>query len=94
MGGLDPVDHVQHHHALAALDLDNLLTVSEAIALCALERKESRGGHFREDYPDKDAAFGKLNLVVRKGADARMQVDRVPIPPLPAELKQVIEEMK
>ena len=43
-----------------ALDLHNLLTVSEAITRSALERKESRGGHFREDYPDKDPAFGHV----------------------------------
>ncbi len=54
-----------------ALDLDNLLTVSEAITRCAIERKESRGGHFRDDYPDKDPAFATFNFVVRKGATAR-----------------------
>jgi succinate dehydrogenase / fumarate reductase flavoprotein subunit len=77
-----------------SLDLDNLLTVSEAITRSAIERRESRGGHFREDHPDKDAAFGKLNLVVKKGEDGGMRLERVPIPELPAELKQVIEEMK
>jgi succinate dehydrogenase / fumarate reductase flavoprotein subunit len=77
-----------------SLDLDNLLTVSEAITRSAIERRESRGGHFREDHPDKDAAFGKLNLVVRKGEDGGMRLERVPIPEMPAELKQVIEEMK
>ena len=54
-----------------ALDLPNLLTVSEAITRCALERKESRGAHFREDFPDKDPAWGKMNLVVRKGQGRR-----------------------
>ena len=58
----------------AALDLHNLLTVSEAITRSALERRESRGGHFREDYPDKDAAFGTFNIVVRKGRDGGMDV--------------------
>jgi succinate dehydrogenase flavoprotein subunit len=77
-----------------ALDLDNLLTVSEAIARCALERKESRGGHFRDDYPDKDPAYGTFNLVVRRGADGEMQLSREPIPPMPEHLKAVIEEMK
>ena len=43
---------------------------------------------------DKDAAFGKLNLIVRKGPDGAMQVARIPIPEMPAELRQVIEEMK
>jgi succinate dehydrogenase / fumarate reductase flavoprotein subunit len=78
----------------AALDLHSLLTVSEAITRCALERKESRGGHFRDDYPDKQAAYGTFNFVVRKGADGAMVLDRVPIPEMPAELKQIIEEMK
>jgi succinate dehydrogenase / fumarate reductase, flavoprotein subunit len=76
-----------------ALDLPNLLTVSEAIVRCAIERKESRGGHFREDHPEKDPAQAKHNLVVRKGPDGAMQLDRVPIPEMPEELKQVIAEM-
>src|SRR5688572_5984807 len=78
----------------AALDLPNLLTVSEAITRSAIERKESRGGHFREDYPDKDPAYATFNVVVRKGKDGEMQVDHVPIPEMPQELRQVIEEMK
>jgi succinate dehydrogenase / fumarate reductase flavoprotein subunit len=77
-----------------ALDLHNLLTVSEAVTRCALIRKESRGGHFREDFQNKEAAFGKVNLVTRKGPDGEMQVDQVPIPEMPADLKQIIEEMK
>jgi succinate dehydrogenase / fumarate reductase, flavoprotein subunit len=78
----------------AALDLHNLLTVSEAIARSALERRESRGGHFREDYPDKDPAFGTFNVVVRKGRDDTMLVSRAPIPEMPDDLKRVVEEMK
>jgi succinate dehydrogenase / fumarate reductase flavoprotein subunit len=77
-----------------ALDLQNMLVCSEAIATCALERKESRGGHFREDYPDKDAAAGKFNLIVKKGPDGRLQLRRETIPEMPAELKQVVEENK
>jgi succinate dehydrogenase / fumarate reductase flavoprotein subunit len=77
-----------------ALDLPNLLTVSEAICRAGLRRKESRGGHFRDDFPDKSAHFGKVNVVVRRGADGRMEVEEVPIPEMPAELKQIIEEMK
>jgi succinate dehydrogenase / fumarate reductase flavoprotein subunit len=77
-----------------ALDLHFLLTVSEAITRSALARKESRGGHFRDDYPDKVAHFGKVNLVVRKGPDGRMQLEEVPIPEMPAELQQIIQEMK
>ena len=77
-----------------ALDLTNLLTVSEAITRAALERKESRGGHFRDDFPDKDPAFGAINIVVRKGQDGEMRVSREPVPAVPAELKKVIEDMK
>ena len=77
-----------------ALDLHNLLTVSEAVTRAALRRKESRGGHFRDDFPAKSDHFGKVNVVVRKGPDGAMQVEEVPIPPLPEELKQIIAEMK
>jgi succinate dehydrogenase / fumarate reductase flavoprotein subunit len=76
------------------LDLPNLLTVSEAIARAGVERKESRGAHFREDYPEKSNEFSTFNFVVRKGADGSMQLSRETIPPMPAELKQVIEENK
>jgi succinate dehydrogenase flavoprotein subunit len=78
----------------AALDLHNLLTVSEAITRSAIERRESRGGHFREDYPEKQTTFGTLNIVVRKARDGGMEVSHAPIPEMPAELKRVIEEMK
>jgi len=78
----------------ASLDLLNLLTVSEAITRSALERKESRGGHFRDDYPDKDPHFATFNLVVRKDRNGGMDVSRAPIPPMPDELKRIIEEMK
>jgi succinate dehydrogenase / fumarate reductase flavoprotein subunit len=77
-----------------AIDLKNLMTVSEAITRSAIERKESRGGHFREDFPNKDAAAGKVNVVVKKNPDGTMNVRRETIPEMPAELKQVIEEMK
>jgi succinate dehydrogenase / fumarate reductase flavoprotein subunit len=76
-----------------ALDLKHLLTVAEAITRSALDRKESRGGHFREDFPDKSAADAKINNVVFKGADGSMQLRHEPIPAMPEELKQVIEEM-
>jgi succinate dehydrogenase / fumarate reductase flavoprotein subunit len=71
-----------------------LLAVSEAITRSAIERKESRGGHFREDYPDKDPAFSRFNVAVARAADGSMQVTRIPIPDMPAELKQIIEDQK
>ncbi|MEP6621624.1 MAG: fumarate reductase/succinate dehydrogenase flavoprotein subunit [bacterium] len=77
-----------------ALDLRHLLIVSEGIARCAIERKESRGGHFRDDYPDKDPVFAAFNHVIRRGADGEMQVVREPIPPMPPELDAIIKEMQ
>jgi succinate dehydrogenase / fumarate reductase flavoprotein subunit len=76
------------------LDLRNLLDVSEMIARSAVERKESRGGHFREDYPDKQAEFGTFNFGAERHADGTMHVTRIPLPEMPAELKQIIEEQK
>ncbi|HUS05870.1 MAG TPA: fumarate reductase/succinate dehydrogenase flavoprotein subunit [Bryobacteraceae bacterium] len=77
-----------------ALDLPNMLTVSEAIARAALERKESRGAHFRDDYPEKSSEYGGFNIVIQRGSDGSMQVKRQPTRSIPAELKEIIEEMK
>jgi succinate dehydrogenase / fumarate reductase flavoprotein subunit len=77
-----------------AIDLGNLLTVSEAVATAAIERKESRGAQFRDDYPAKSDEFSTFNIILTKGADGAMTLTRVPIPELPAELKQVVEENK
>ncbi len=77
-----------------ALDLRNLLTVSEAITRAALERKESRGAHFRDDYPAKDESFAKVHMTIRKGPDGEMRVSREAAPEIPADLQQIIEEMK
>jgi succinate dehydrogenase / fumarate reductase flavoprotein subunit len=77
-----------------ALDLPNLLTVSEAVTRAALERKESRGAQFRDDYPDKDEAYGKFNIVIRRGSDGEMRIAREPLPALSPELAAVIQEMK
>ena len=75
-----------------ALDLKNLLTVSEAITRGALERKESRGAQFRDDYPDKNDQFAKVNTMISKAADGSMQIRLEPLPEMPDYLKQVIEE--
>jgi len=89
------VGHREYHSGWhTSIDLRNLLDISEAITRSALERKESRGGHFREDYPDKAAEFGTFNIMVKEVAGGGMQVSHVPIPPIPDELKAVIEEQK
>ena len=77
-----------------ALDLPNLLTVAEAIARSALEREESRGAHFREDYPQKDPALGAVNIMVRQGSNGEMQVSREALPEMPEALRGIIEEMQ
>jgi succinate dehydrogenase / fumarate reductase flavoprotein subunit len=77
-----------------ALDLQNLLTVAEAVTRSALERKEARGGHFRDDFPEKDPSYATFNTMVRRGDDGRMILERQPIPEMRADLKQIIEENK
>jgi len=77
-----------------ALDLSNLLTVAEAVTRSALERKESRGGHFRDDFPEKDSAYAGFNTVVTRGGDGSMQISRAPIPEMRPDLHQIIEENK
>jgi succinate dehydrogenase / fumarate reductase flavoprotein subunit len=77
-----------------ALDLDQLLTVSEAITRAALLRKESRGAQFRDDYPNKDPEWGKYNIVIERGSDGQMKIERRPIVPVPPDLQKIIEEMK
>ena len=77
-----------------AIDLQNLIIVSEIITRAALERKESRGAQFREDYPAKNDEYGGFNIVACKDAAGEVELRREPIPPMPDELKQIIQEMK
>ena len=77
-----------------ALDLNSLLTVSEMVTLAALERKESRGAHFRDDFPDKDKQYDVFNIVVRKGGAGEMQLTRERIPQMREDLQRIIQEMK
>ncbi|MEE8347403.1 MAG: fumarate reductase/succinate dehydrogenase flavoprotein subunit [Dehalococcoidia bacterium] len=75
-----------------ALDLRSLLTVSEAIALAALERKESRGAQTRDDYASPSPDFGKVNVIIRQGPDGELRVSQEPLPEMPQELQKLIEE--
>jgi len=77
-----------------ALDLQNMITVSEAVTICALQRKESRGAHFREDYPQKDPEYGKFNLVIKKDGDGNMMVRKETRTEIRNDLNKIIEEMK
>jgi succinate dehydrogenase / fumarate reductase flavoprotein subunit len=76
-----------------ALDLYSMLSVSEATTLGALARKESRGGHTRDDYPMADDRLGKVNMVIRKRA-GQMSVTEEPLPEMPPELKALLQERK
>ena len=60
--------------------------------MAAASRKESRGGHFREDYPDKDPALGKQTTVLRKAADSSMQLSQEPVPQWPGDMQKIIDE--
>jgi succinate dehydrogenase / fumarate reductase flavoprotein subunit len=76
-----------------AIDLNNMLLVSEAVARAALERKESRGGHTRDDYPMTDYDFwGRLNLIVDVDSDGHAAVHQQPLPMPPEELAALLEE--
>ena len=77
-----------------AIELTHMLTVAEAIAVAARERKESRGGHFREDFPEKGEYFGELNISIKKSAEGKMEVKHVPKQKMPQDLQQIIEENK
>jgi succinate dehydrogenase / fumarate reductase flavoprotein subunit len=74
-----------------ALDLWNMLDISEAVTRAALERTESRGAHTREDYPDSDPSWGQRNLVIRQSGEG-LEVVAAPLPEMPAELQQMLKD--
>ncbi len=76
-----------------ALDLENMLDISEAVTRSALLREESRGAHTREDYPDSDdTVWGKQNLVTRMDEEGSVEVRVEPLPQMPDELKELIKD--
>ncbi len=77
-----------------AVDIHCMLTISEAITRCAIERKESRGAQFRDDFPNKSAECATFNLIAKKASDGSMQVTRRPIVPLNDAQKALIEKYK
>ena len=75
-----------------AMDLRAMLSISEAITLAAIERKESRGAHTRDDYPETSAEWGKFNIAVRVGADGEPTIARELLPEIPIELRALVEQ--
>jgi len=76
-----------------ARDLKSMLAVSEAVALSALERRESRGAHSRIDFPNYDEQWGQLNNIISRDGEA-MRLSHRPIAPIPIDLKETLEEKK
>jgi succinate dehydrogenase / fumarate reductase flavoprotein subunit len=74
------------------MSLRFLLVCSEAIAKCALERRESRGGHMRVDHLETSDEYGQFNHVVKLGADGKMELRREPLPQMPPDLKALFED--
>ena len=75
-----------------ATDLPAMLSVCTMVTNGAIERKESRGGHTRDDFPAADAALGKINFVQRVNDAGEVVVAPEPLPEMPDELKALLEE--
>ena len=74
-----------------ALDLESMLAVSNCTTLSAIERRESRGGHTREDYPGFRPEFENVNMVTRL-VDGKYLIAQEPKPQMPDELAKLFEE--
>jgi succinate dehydrogenase / fumarate reductase flavoprotein subunit len=74
-----------------AFDLRNMLIVSEAVAMAALARKESRGAHSRIDYSGLDDQWGKQNNIIKQ-VSGIMTLTTVTKPPIPTELQAILDE--
>jgi len=77
-----------------AMELTHMLTVAEAIARAAHQRKESRGGHYREDFPEKNPDLGAVNISITKNGQGLMEVQLIPKQKLREDLQQIVDEMK
>ena len=75
-----------------ATDLPSMLAVSRLVTRGAIERKESRGGHTRDDYPKADAELGKVNFVQRLSPSGEFRIGPEPVAPMPADLAALLEE--
>jgi len=73
-----------------ALDLRNMLLISECVAQSALERQESRGGHTRDDFPKMSAEWRKVNLICSLDGD-RVTIKRQPMAPMRADLMALFD---
>lgn len=72
-----------------AIDINNMIVACEAVAKSALERKESRGGHTRIDFPDENKECLDFNLVIKKDDDGSMHVRKEPRKQPPDELSSI-----
>jgi succinate dehydrogenase / fumarate reductase flavoprotein subunit len=87
--------HVQYNPGWnVATDLNSMITIAECVTRAALERKESRGGHTRDDYPGADAEWQKVNNRVWLTESGEIGIEQVVRPEMPAELAALFEESK
>lgn len=75
-----------------AIELKHMLTIAEAITRAAVVRKESRGGHYRSDFTEKNEQYGEVNSMVWKDADGRMKMDQLTKTPIRKDLQEIINE--
>jgi len=75
-----------------AMDLHNMIDISEAVAHAALLRTESRGGHTREDHPDSEDEWGGQNLIVGRSTEGHVQIKQEPLPSMPDELSELLAD--
>ncbi len=77
----------------ACLSLECMITVAEAMMRSALLRRESRGAHTRDDYPNYDERLSRLNMVIRRGESDRMEVLEEALLEMPEEYKNIIKKL-